>query len=235
MNTPPPVTVGLIFGTEYAHTYDRHGMSARNVENVCVFDFASKAESDAFLEGVDEASGWLDYDAADDQQLAAMGLDPELSLVAVFGKGASIDNELGEDDEDEGGAQGNGDEKPEPLTFTFSTAEERKAFQKGLEEGIGWMEYSQLSEESLAAYQQASAKLGGETPVIHGFRIDLKNGEQLTVAAYMDAREVEAVLVNAKVHIETIRSYDVDGFDDLDHKPCDDLEPGLEQCVLDAV
>lgn len=231
MNTPPAVTVGLIFGTEYAHAYDRHGMSSRNVENVCVFDFASKAESEAFLQGVDDASGWLDYDAADDQQLTAMGLNPELTVVAVFGKGASIDDELGDDDDD----AGNGDDKPEPQTFTFTTAEERKAFQKGLEEGIGWMEYSQLSEESLAAYQHASTKVGGETPTIHGFRIELKNGEPLTVATYMNAQEVDAVLVNAKAYIETIRSFDVDGVDDLDHRPCDDLEPGLEQCILDAV
>jgi hypothetical protein len=236
MNTPPAVTVGLIFGTEYAHAYDRHGMSVRNVESVHVFDFANKAESEAFLKGVDDASGWLDYDSADDQQLVAMGLNPELTVVAVFGKDASIDDELGDED-DEGGehTEINGDDKPEPVTFTFDTAAERKAFQKGLEEGIGWMEYSQLSEESLAAYQQASVKLGGETPVIHGFRIDLKNGEQLTVATYMDAQEVDAVLVNAKVYIETMRSYDVDGFDNLDHRPCDDLEPGLEQCILDTV
>lgn len=235
MNTPPAATVGLIFGTEYAHAYDRHGMSARNVENVHVFDFANKAESEAFLQGIDDASGWLDYDAADDEQVKAMGLSPELSVVAVFGKGASIDDELGDDDEDDLNTDDNGDDKPEPVTFTFDTAAERKAFQKGLEEGIGWMEYSQLSEESLAAYQQASAKMGGETPIIHGFRIDLKNGEQLTVATYMDAQEVDAVLVNVKAYIETIRSFDVDGFDDIDHKPCDDLEPGLEQCVLDAV
>jgi hypothetical protein len=229
MKTTDAASVGLIFGTEHAHIYHHHGITRKNVESVYIFDFLSKAQSKAFLKGVDEASGWHDYETADEQMLISMGLDPELSVVTVFGEGASLD-----EDDEEGSVKPNGDDKPEPITFTFSTPEECKAFEKGLEQGNGWMEYAELSSESVAAYQCAYEKTLGGAPAVNGFEIELKSGRVLAVATYLTAQEVDAALSGAKHEIKEIRMANIDD-SDIDHQPCEDLVPGLGQRVLSVI
>lgn len=200
------VAIGIVLGSEHSSTYDSVGIISQNIEAVCVYEFENQANADAFVLGVDSATGWMECDQADAEFLIAAGFDPKCSAYIAFGEDGSIANETGFIEE-----------------FKFSTPDELSAFEKGIDVGIGWMDYSSVEGDSLQAYLAALEKNSGKTPTVQGFEIELKNGDLVCVSTYCKRNEFEAHLRNLMPYIQEIRNVTYDGSDFLDHKTEDDV------------
>lgn len=220
----PGLVVGIIVGTEHVKCYEAQGVSAENIEAVTLHHFNSEKEASAFVQGFEEATGWTEYDMADDDQLRARGYDPELTVLVAFGESACVPD-LDEQVDVE-------NDRTLDL-YKFETPEERKAFELGLGAGEGGLSSCQLSDESVAAYQLASAKHAGQKPTVQGFKLVLKNGKELVISTYLDDQEVRNTLVGLLDDVVAIEAFCIDADERVDHRACDDN--GLLQAVREEL
>lgn len=64
MSAPRPFSVRIRWGTEAT----RAEMYSADPEDAAYYDFATEAELAAFLLGVAEGDGWLDYEIVQDEE-----------------------------------------------------------------------------------------------------------------------------------------------------------------------
>lgn len=193
------ISVGVIFSSADSSSYRKHGFDAENLQALEVREFATAGEAEAYLKGVDEASGWTEYALADGHQLAKRGANPLLSVVVVFGKGAKIHDAPDVSE----------------MIFTFSNTGERLAFEQGLKEGNGWADYCVPDDDDLGSYLKAKEQIGTDLTV-HSFEVELTSGDLITIETFWSKEQLIDVLAPVMSSIKLIREVILDEYDYLD-------------------
>lgn len=120
----------LIFSTEAINAYQRSGFTADVLNNTVEYQFDTQSELDLFLQGAELACG-----EEEGYELLDVAESTLVTRLAIESQGV------------------------EPIVVEHETVADRKAFEKGLDAGDGWMSIHILQGEELVAMDSAVTAL----------------------------------------------------------------------------